>query len=304
MSTIDQQTTRLETTPDLETPDGGNDATEVATVDTSHFLHHPHLVRYAAAVLRRHGVDHQDIPDVLCDVQTDALEAARRGFMPTDLWTWTALVATIAYRTAIDRLRHAEVQDKYDDGPCEDPDLYMQPTLRWEHRDPVDTRRYLEVLKELFDSGQMPENGAEILQDAADEVPQEQTAAELGIAETMVKGRLFRMRDRFHARLATLGMLTVVLMFLAPLHVPLLCVLVPSHDVAAPAPRSTPAQHATELRDAGLKACEARAWRECLTKLDEARALEPDGDRAPAVRDAREHAEGALRDPALGRTFP
>jgi len=35
------------------------------------------------------------------------------------------------------------------------------------------------VLKDLFDRGEMPEMGAEILWDAADDVPQEETAEEL-----------------------------------------------------------------------------------------------------------------------------
>jgi DNA-directed RNA polymerase specialized sigma24 family protein len=304
-TTSDPPSASLEAIPDLETPDRSNDNTTlVATVDTSHFLHDPCLIRYTARILLRYGVGQQDMPDVLGDVQADALEAARAGAMPTNLWEWRALVATIAYRTAIDRLRHAEVRDRYDAGLCEDPDVYMQPTLQWEHRDPVDTKRFLAVLEDLFDSGQMPEDGAHILQDEADHVPQAETAAELGITEATVKSRLFRMRDRFHARLATLGMLTLTLMFLALLQAPFLGVVLPTHNVAAPAPRSTPANHATELRNAGLKACEAAAWSECLTKLDGARALDPDGDHVPAVRDARAQAEGALHDRAFDGRSP
>jgi hypothetical protein len=50
--TIDPQTPSLEAIPDLETTDPTNDdAPEVATVDTSHFLHDARLVRYAAGAL-------------------------------------------------------------------------------------------------------------------------------------------------------------------------------------------------------------------------------------------------------------
>lgn len=305
MKTIDPHATPLEAIPDLETPDSSNDnATCVATADTSHFLHHPHLVRYARAVLRSNGVEPQDMPDVLADVQTDALDAARTGAMPTSLWAWTALVATIAYRTAVDRLRHAEVQDRYDAGLCEDPDAYLQPTLHWEHRDPVDTKRYLGVLKDLFDSGQMPEDGAQILQDEADEVPRAVTAAELGVTVDCVDSRLRRMRARLGARLATLGMLTLTLLFLALLQLPLAVVIHRPDDVAAPAPRTDPMERAAELRAAGLNACDGGAWTECLEKLDQARALDLRGDDASTVRAARARATEALHGRAIDGTSP
>ena len=99
------------------------------------------------------------------------------------------------------------MRDKYDAGLCDDADAYVRPTLHWEHADPVDTKRYLAVLKELFDSGQMPEHGAEILWGEAEEVPHAEIAAEIGVTTTVVDNRLFRMRARFRARLAALGML-------------------------------------------------------------------------------------------------
>jgi hypothetical protein len=111
---------------------------------------------------------------------------------------------------------------------CDEPDAYLRPTLHWEHRDPVDTKRYLAVLKDLFDSGQMPEHGEWILQGEADEVPHEEIAAEIGVSTSVVRGRLFRMRARFRARLAMLGMLILLLLLFA--------LLSPVSNVAAPAP--------------------------------------------------------------------
>jgi DNA-directed RNA polymerase specialized sigma24 family protein len=63
------------------------------------------------------------------------------------------------------------------------------------------------VSQELFDSGQMPDDSAEILQGEADGVPHEQIAAEIGASKTVVDNRLFRMRARFRARLVERGML-------------------------------------------------------------------------------------------------
>jgi DNA-directed RNA polymerase specialized sigma24 family protein len=197
------------TTTELGMPAPSNDnATPDAIHDTTHLVAHPDVVRYIRATLRRSGVALQDMDDAIADVQADSIEAARTGRMPCDAAQWKALVATIGARRAIDRLRETETHGKYDAGLCDDPDACGGPALHGEHRDPVDTKRYLAVLQELFDSGQMPEHGAEILQGEADGVPHEQIAAELGLRWTVVRDRLFRMRARFRLRLAALGMLT------------------------------------------------------------------------------------------------
>jgi DNA-directed RNA polymerase specialized sigma24 family protein len=200
------------------TSDPVNDnATRGGALDTTPLVARPDVVKYVRATLVRYGVASQDMPDAIADVQADAIEAARSGRMPACVDEWKALAVTIAARWAIDRLREAESRGKYDAGLCEDADRYMRPTLHWEHRDPVDTKRYLAVLKDLFDSGQMPEDGEEILQAEADEVPHAEIAAELGISETVVDNRLYRMRAKFRAKLITLGLLTLLMLLLAAL---------------------------------------------------------------------------------------
>src|SRR5260370_28997645 len=167
--------------------------------------------------------------DAIAEVQAASIEAARARGMPATIAQWKALAATIAVRWAIDQLREGEIRDKYDAGLCDDADAYLRPTLHWEHRDPVDTKRYLAILKDLFDSGQMPEHGAEILWGQAEEVPHEEIAAEIGISTTAVDNRLSRMRARFRARLVPLRMVPVLLLLLAAL-------LTPVVEVGAPAP--------------------------------------------------------------------
>jgi DNA-directed RNA polymerase specialized sigma24 family protein len=209
MKTIDSKTApALGTMTQIDTPGPGNDnAVRIALVDTTCLVAHPDLVRYLRATLRRYGVRSLDMADAIAEVQTDAIEAARTGRMPAGLAQWKALAAAIAARRAIDRLRDAEVQARYDTGLCDDPDAYWRPTLHWEHADPVDAKRYLAVLQGLFDSGQMPDHGVEILWGEAEEVPHAEIAAEIGVTTTVVDNRLSRMRARFRARLAVLGML-------------------------------------------------------------------------------------------------
>lgn len=224
-----------------------DNATRGGCPDTTHLAARPDVVRYLRATLRRCGVAPQLMADAIADVQADSIEAARARRMPAGPAQWKALVATVAVRQAIDRRRQTDARSKYDAGLCDDPDAYGRPSLHWERRDPVDTKRYLAVLGELFDSGQMPEHGAEILWAEAEEVPREEIAAEIGVSETTVGNRLFRMRARFRARLAALGMLTVVLLLLA-------AYLTPVEKVSAPAPRTEPAEPAPRR---GLPACDA-----------------------------------------------
>jgi DNA-directed RNA polymerase specialized sigma24 family protein len=172
--------------------------------------------------------------DAIAEVQVRAIKVARAKRMPSDIREWKALTVRIGVAWAIDRLRHREVRLEYDAGPCETPDAFLSPTLEWEERDPIDTKRYLAVLKDLFDSGKMPEDGAEILWGAADGVPHEEIAAELGISRSAVDNRLFRMRVKFRTRLAALGMLTLMLLLGALFAVPL-------GGVVAPAPQTPPA---------------------------------------------------------------
>jgi DNA-directed RNA polymerase specialized sigma24 family protein len=216
-------------TANAEPPAGNDTATAGGTLDTTQLVASRDVVRYIGATLPRYGITLQEMPDAIAEVQTDAIESARTKRMPASAGEWKALAVTIATRWAIDRLREAEVREKYDAGLCEEPDAYASPTMHWEHRDPVDTKRYLAILKDLFDSGKMPEDGAEILWGKAEGVPHEEIAAELGVSTTVVDNRLSRMRATFHARLAALGMLVFLLVFL---HI----MLKPVGDVATPPP--------------------------------------------------------------------
>jgi DNA-directed RNA polymerase specialized sigma24 family protein len=238
--------------PELEpVPSSNDNAALLAIPDTTALVAHRDVVRYVRGTLKRYGVEPQDMDDAIAEVQTKAIEAARRKRMPAGLGEWKALCVTIASQWGIDRLREADVRDKYDAGLSEEADRAMSPTLHWEQRDPVDTKRYLLLLKEMFDSGQMPEYGEEILQDAADEVEQAETAAELGISTRVVSKRLCQMRARFRARLAALGMLTLLVMLSA-------LFAVPFGGVTAPAPETKP----PERTDAG-------AWEDCRSPPEE-----------------------------------
>jgi DNA-directed RNA polymerase specialized sigma24 family protein len=217
-------------------PDSSNDNSSRRGIpDTTALVARAEVVAAIQCTLRVHRVPSKEIPDAIAEVQTEAIALARKRTMPATLQQWKALARSVAMRWARDRRREARRRRKYNTGLCEDPDVYMSPTLHWEHRDPVDTKRYMTILKELFDSGQMPEFGEEILQDAADGVSAKETAVEIGISEPAVRKRLFRMREKFYARLAALGMLMVLLLLFGFVHV-----MPGSDEVAAPCPSANP----------------------------------------------------------------
>ncbi len=229
--------------------EANDNAARGATPDTTAHAARPEIVRAVRRTLRLHRVAPQDLPDTVADVQTAAIAIARKRAMPGTLADWKALATTIATHMAIDRLRRTKRRSRYNAGLCEDPDAYPSPMLPWEGRDPVDTKRYIAILEELFDAGQMPEHGEEILQGEADGVSHKELATELGISTTAVDNRLSRMRAKFRAKLAMLGMLTLLLILFA--------LMSPVGEVAAPPPQPTttepaPAPSGIPANDGGI----------------------------------------------------
>lgn len=75
----------------------------------------------------------------------------------------------------------------------------------------------------------------------------------------------------------------------------------PEPTSPAPLPSAVPdLVAAIELRRLAAAACDAQQWSACLTHLDEARAVDPDGDATPSVKTLRDRAIQQLdRKPRL-----
>jgi DNA-directed RNA polymerase specialized sigma24 family protein len=208
MTTIDPKQDQATETPNpspaTPAPPVNDNALCAGAADTTLLANHPAFLERVRRTLIRQGRRRyleNDVPEV----QLRAIEAARVGPMPPDLPRWKGLGRRIAKLYAIDERRKWDVRAKYDEGLCEEPDA-NGPIEVERGRDPVDTKRYLGVLKDLFDRGEMPDMGGEILWDAAEDVPQEETAAETGLSEQSVKRRLKRVRERFSRKLDDLGL--------------------------------------------------------------------------------------------------
>ena len=305
MNTIDknQDTILEDTTTTLATPDAAarnDNGDAVATPDTTACLTHPELVDTIRGTLVHNGRRGAQLDDDVVEVQTRALEAARKRRMPAHLGEWKALSATIAVRYVADLREHAMQWAKYDVGLCEDPDEHVMVIEHDRGRDPVDTKRLIGVLKAQFEAGDMPEQGEDILVGVADGLSETEIAEETGLTERQVEYRLGKMRALFAARLAELGMLVLLVVIGALVAIPIGGTAAnddgrierePEVGASTVVRLVTREERARALRKEGMEACAAEQWSVCLARLDAAGEMDPAGDADEGVKAARARAE-------------
>ncbi|HEY5243780.1 MAG TPA: hypothetical protein VIJ22_20005 [Polyangiaceae bacterium] len=102
----------------------------------------------------------------------------------------------------------------------------------------------MDVLRQQFEAGQMPEKGDEILDCMQAGLDYQKTAEELGISAEAVRKRLLRRRKLFKARLGTLGITVMAVMLVLCAAAPGMAATVaeptaPGPTVALPPPRAT-----------------------------------------------------------------
>ena len=136
----------------------------------SAFIVDPIVIHPLRGYLCKNGVRAQELDDTVAEVQVRAVDALQDRKPPTDVAGWQKFLITIARNLLIDRQRETKVAEKYDTGLCDKPDEYAPFAPSGEQRDPVDARRQLAVLLHLFEAGEMPEMGREILEGVADRV--------------------------------------------------------------------------------------------------------------------------------------
>jgi DNA-directed RNA polymerase specialized sigma24 family protein len=182
------------------------------TTMTIHLIHHADVTRPIKTTLRSFGVPKQDLEDGVAEVQTRTLEHLQGKALPEGIEQWVALCTTIARNWRLNEKEKRKTEQKYCTGLCEEPDNYVGIEPRVDRPDDVDARRMVAVLQQMFDAGEMPEKGDEILDCVQAGMTGPETATELGITLDAVRWRLDRMRDAFERRLATLGLTGMMLL--------------------------------------------------------------------------------------------
>ena len=132
----------------------------------------------------------------------------------------------------------------------------------------------------------------------------EHIAEESAVPAARVRKRVSRLREHFRVRYAAaigLGLVIVAIV------IAILALRKKDEDRVAPVPSSekaplqptvpSPDDRAKELRELAFDACDRRAWKECLDRLDEAKALDPAHEADERVQNARKAAADALAPP-------
>jgi DNA-directed RNA polymerase specialized sigma24 family protein len=233
--------------------------------------------REALCDMVRRRVPARDVEDIVQSVLAEALGSAQRPSDPDAARRW---VWGIARHKIVDYHRHAgresftQIEVGHETADVESRDL-----LRWaedELPSSTDAQKTFEWL--------LREGDGEKLEDIA---------RSQALPAAQVRQRVSRLRKHFRQRwalyAAALGAVLVLLYFARRrtsgperIDVPHL----------SPSPETLDAmQRAARIRRDALTACSESRWAACVEQLDAARALDPAGDDAPAIRAAREHAQ-------------
>jgi DNA-directed RNA polymerase specialized sigma24 family protein len=252
-------------------------------------------LRAAVVAYVRRRVPPADIEDVVQTVLCDALDAPDRPESPEALKRW---VLGIARHKVVDRHRTAGRERPADlpDLPAGPAPLEERSMVRWVERQATrkDDARTLTWLAREGEGEKL-----------------EAIAASEQLPAAQVRQRVSRMRrwmrERWAAELAAVAMLATILVaawwLLRDRINPPVANPAPPPTIA-PEPEVPALDRARNLRADGVRACDAGDYRTCLDDLDQARALDPEGDQDPVIAAVRAGAEAALRVEPESKTSP
>jgi RNA polymerase sigma factor (sigma-70 family) len=240
------------------------------------------LVRFVRSRLPESEVD-----DVVQTTLAEALVAPNTPPDPEELRRWLYRVARNKIADFFRRARREVIDEApgAEAAPAESAPHSARDLLRWVERE--------------LPQGEGAERTLEWALREADGDKLESIAKDAELPAPRVRQRVSRLRrhlrKRWAAELAAVAALVGLSFLLWQMrkergrqHV----------DQIAHEPRRDPRQRAAALRRAALEACGARAWQRCLDGLDAARRLDPDGDRAAPIQQARREAAATLEAPA------
>jgi RNA polymerase sigma factor (sigma-70 family) len=245
----------------------------------------PGLRRDVEAAVKRRVRGH-DADDVVQAALADVLSAAR---VPEDAEEFRRFVFAVTRNKVFDHFRrraHEAPEDEALEPAASEAPLSARDILRWAEEKLPDSEAQ-HTLEWMLREG----DGEKL----------EQIAREANVPAPRVRQRVSRLRrflrERWAAELmlGTLGWALLVsgaAFYYRHLH---RTEEIAKHDpVLLPEPPQTPEMQGRELRRAALLRCEKSDAAECLALLDRARALDPIGDRAPEVVNARSTAAARL----------
>lgn len=112
-------------------------------------------------------------------------------------------------------------------------------------------------------------------------------AAPMSVSPAKPTGGVVKMRVPLRARWAATLLAATMTLLMAALF------LRPGTAVVGSGQHDPQETKAAELRRKAFEACDAKRWKECADRLDEARAIDPEGEHLPQVHDKRRQLEQA-----------
>lgn len=239
----------------------------------------PALRRTLEDMVRRR-VPASEVDDVVQATLTEALAAASAPDEPEALRRW---VFGIARHKVVDYYRRSRREVPGDLG---EPEAVSAPhsasdLLRWAERELPEGENAEKTLEWMLREGE-----GEKLESIAETDDQ---------PAPRVRQRVTRLRKHFRAKWAAQMAAVATLVGIAILAWTWL--RKPEPPIARETPVDPDVTRGIELRRAALERCNQKAWDECLDGLDRARALDPNGDAAKDVVDARKAAGEAKSAP-------
>ncbi len=235
----------------------------------------------------RKRVSTSDVDDIVQTVLMEALAAPSRPQEESELRRW---LLGIARHKVVDHHRRAsrETVAEIPDLPVGPPPVEEQSLVQWAEKQAGESDDAKSTLEWMAREGE----GEKL----------EAIAAEEKVPAARIRQRVSRMRrwmkERWLAELAAaaaLVMLGLVLWRLLRKEEPI--------TQPGPEPRPVPSSlpdpvldRARVLREMAFESCDRSAWKECLERLDEAKALDPAGDSDPRVGAARARATDAINN--------
>jgi RNA polymerase sigma factor (sigma-70 family) len=233
----------------------------------------------------RKRVPERDVEDLVQSTLVEALSSATKPEEPEAMrkWIWGIArnkVADYHRRAKRETFDVPEVGSDANDGAVND-------MLRWAMRELPEEKESQQTLEWLLREG----DGEKL----------EAIAESAKIPAPRIRQRVSRLRRHLRTRwaadlaaLAAIGIVGIlaVLWWRSAHEEP-----IAQPDIVQPH-ELTPFERAADERKRALASCDALAWRDCLDGLDRAKALDPAGDAAQKVQDARKLATDALTSPA------
>jgi DNA-directed RNA polymerase specialized sigma24 family protein len=234
------------------------------------------LVRFVRA-----RVPAAEVEDVVQSTLTDALAAASAPSEPEELRRW---VHGIARNKVVDFHRKAGREIPRDPPPGAEPQDEGAPhsareLLSWAERELPDGAEAQSTLEWMLREG----DGEKL----------EHIAEEANLPAPRVRQRVSRLRRHLRARWAA-AVAAALALALVGYAIYRMGQPKPDDIAREEVPVPSPEDRAAELRLEGLGLCKDQQWQRCIDALDRAKALDPVGDTAEKVQEARRAAARGL----------